>query len=42
MRLPRALTKPVNAKIALNKEKSEAIFASCVSCTSSLRSLTPM
>ena len=38
----RALTKPANAKIALNKEKSGAIFASCVSCTCSLRSLTSM
>ena len=38
----RALTKPANAKIALNKEKSGAILASCVSCTCSLRSLTSM
>ena len=36
----RAQTKPANAKIAPIKEKSEAIFASCVGCTCSLRSLT--
>ena len=39
---PKALINPANAKIALIKEKSEAIFASCVSCTCSLRSLTSM
>ncbi len=39
---PRALTKPANAKIAPIKEEVEAIFASCVSCTCSLRSLTSM
>ena len=39
---PRALPKPANAKIALIKEEAEAIFASCVSCTCSLRSLTSM
>ena len=38
----RVLTKPANAKIALIKEKSEAIFASCVSSTCRLRSLTFM
>ena len=38
----RALTKPTTAKIALIYGKSEAIFASCVSCTCILRSLTSM
>ena len=38
----RALTKPATAKIALIYKKSEAIFASCVSCTCILRSLTSM
>ena len=38
----RALTKPTTAKIAPIKKKSEAIFASCVSCTCILRSLTSM
>ena len=37
---PRALTKPTTAKIALIYKKSEAIFASYVSCTCILRSLT--
>ena len=36
----RALPKPANAKITLTREKSEAIFASGVSRTCSLRSLT--
>ena len=36
----RALTKPTTAKIALIYKKSEAIFASYVSCTCILRSLT--
>ena len=38
----RALTKPTTAKIAPIKKKSEAIFASGVSCTCILRSLTSM
>ena len=38
----RALTKPTTARIALIYEKSEAILASCVSCTCILRSLTSM
>ena len=38
----RALTKPTNAKIAPIKKKPEAIFASGVSCTCILRSLTSM
>ena len=38
----RALTKPTTAKIALIYEKSEAIFASGVSKTCILRSLTSM
>ena len=35
----RALTNPANAKIALINEKPVAIFAFCVSCACSLRSL---
>ena len=42
VRAVRALTKPTTAKIALINRKSEAIFASCVSCTCILRSLTSM
>ncbi len=38
----RALTKPTTARIALIYKKSEAILASCVSCTCILRSLTSM
>ena len=38
----RTLTKPTTARIALIYKKSEAILASCVSCTCILRSLTSM